>query len=324
MNIRPYNIMSRFILVLGLIGLLGTAACEPPNPNANSPTSGRLVVFVDEPYAPLFTALADSFMAVQPNAHIEVRAVNARAAVQGLIDTYLSDTLRTDTSVTSAAILGRYLLPDERQAITSGGLELKEYLIGYDGFAAVVPSSSSLQSTTVERLRAALASTAPSVSMLDSTAPNTPLSFVLTDQNSSAFGFLRSKLLNDSDATVPARYFSTVDSVLAALSRGGESIGFTGWYPAHRDSATVRTLSLGYTDSTGTVHPPVRVHPASLVTDVYPLKLPLVGYTFSSVNTLAVGFLATVAKGAESQRYLVNSGLQGENIRMRLVLPEEP
>jgi len=307
---------------LAAIAMLSLAVgCEPPNPDANTPTSGRLVVYVDEIYAPLFRTLADSFMVRSPNATIDVRVAPARMSVQELFDAAARDTARTDTSTTTAAILGRKLLPDELEAIRSAGYNSKEYILAYDGLAVVVPVSSPLRSSTVEQLRNAVTAPAPIMSMLDSNAPADALRFLLPDQNSSAYVAARDQLADGSGLTASARYFGTADSVLAAVA-AGEGIGILGWLPAHRDSLRLRTLSLGFADSVGREHPPAIVHPTSLVTDAYPLKQTLVGYTFASNRSLAVGFLAWLAKGQDAQYYMTYQGLQPENVKLRIVMPE--
>jgi ABC-type phosphate transport system substrate-binding protein len=294
--------------------------CDAPDPNANTPTSGRLILFVDEMYAPLIRALADTFMLRSPNAKIEIREAPARMALQGLLDMQARST-GTDTSASVAAVLGRRLLGDEQQVITEAELNTKEYVIGYDGLVLAVPVASPLQSTTMEQMRAALSSQSPTLSTLDSTAPATPLRFLLPNQNSSTLPVVRALLPGDSVAA-PARYFSTGDSSVAAAA-ADEGIAVVGWSTMHRDSTRLRALNIGFTDSTGEFHPPVRVHPASLVTGAYPLKQPLVGYTFSLTNSLAVGFLAWLTRSQDAQYYITYRNLQPENVKLRLVLPEE-
>jgi ABC-type phosphate transport system substrate-binding protein len=312
----------RHLLILGALLTLtaATGGCDAPNPNANTPTSGQLILYVDEMYAPLIRALADTFMLRSPNAKIEVRTAPARMALQGLLDMQAKKSPE-DTAASVAAVLGRKLLPDEREVITAAELNTKEYVLGYDGIAVAVPVGSPLKTTTFEQLRAALHSPAPLLSMLDSAAPATPIHFVLSDQNSSTLPVLTTFLHNDS-INAAARYFGSGDSVLADAA-AGDRIALVGWYVAHRDSARMRTLSIGFTDSTRTVHPPVRVHPSSLVTGVYPWKQPLVGYTFALTNSLAVGFLAWLAKSQDAQYYLTYQNLQPENVRLRLLTTQE-
>lgn len=319
--------LSRRLGLWGLLALvalsLGAAGCEPPNPDANTSTSGKLVVYVDEIYAPMFRVLADSFMTKSPNAKIEVRSATARMVMQNLFDAAARDTAVTDTGTVTAAIVGRMLLPDEQGAIASAGFDSKEYLLAYDGLALVVPVSSPLRYSTLEQLRSALRSSAPTLSVLDSAAPQEPLRFLFPDQNSSVYAVVRLLLLNDSNVAAPARYLGTGDSVLNSVA-AGEGVGVMGWLAAHRDSSRLRTLPLGYIDSTGGIHPPVAIHPTSLVTGAYPLKQPIVGYTFASSRSLAVGFLAWLARGQDAQFYMGHQGLQPENARIRIVLPERP
>lgn len=301
--------------------MIAAAGCEAPNPDSNTPTSGRLVVFVDEMYAPMIRTLADTFMLrSRQNAKVVVQAVPARMAVQELFDHVERDGSRLDTATTYAIVIGRELLPDEKDAATKGGLDMKEYIIAYDGLAVAVPSSSSIRYTTLENLRRALASPTPVLSMLDSTVAGEPLRFILPDQNSSTYPAVRA-LLGDSAITAPARYFSTGDSVLGAVA-AGEGIGLIGWIPAHNDSARVKTLALGFIDSLGGIHPPAIVHPTSLVTGAYPIKQTFTGYTFASVRSLASGFLAWLSNSQDAQYYMANHGLQPENVKIRIVLPE--
>jgi len=303
------------VSIVAVLTLLLLGGCESSPPGTSLMTSGKLVVAVDEAYAPLFRVLADSFMARTPNAKVEIQAMNPRMAVQYLLDHY------NDTTASFAAILGRRFLPDEAEAMAKANIKPREYSIAYDGLAVVVPAASGLKQTTREYLVAALRSGSPTFQQLDSAAPSEPLSFVLPDQNSSAFALLRSLLPKDSGVVAPARYVSRADSV-NTLVADGKGVGIVGWYVAHRDSARLRTLYMGYTDSLGRHHTPARVHPSSLVTDVYPLKQPIVGYTFSGVKSVANGFLIAVSKGRESQRFIVEQGLQAENVKLQLVTPE--
>lgn len=307
------------LLAVALL-VIAAAGCEPPNPNANTPTSGRLVLFVDEAYAPLIKPLVDTFMVRSPNAKIEIHTVSARSAMQNLLD--LRGAPESDTSATVATVIGRKLLPDEQSVLTQAKLDIKEYVIGYDGLAVAVPASSPLQQTTVERLKRTLTTTGATASMLDTAAPSQPVQIFLPDQNSSALAVVRSTLLGGSNVTAPVRYLGTSDSVLARIA-AGDGITILGWTVAHRDSIRIRTLRLGFVDSTGQTVAPVRVHPATLVTNTYPLKQPLVGYTFASPNSLAVGFLAWLAKSQDAQYSITRHGMQPENVKLRLTLPEE-
>jgi phosphate transport system substrate-binding protein len=319
MTVRLLSISAFCIGALAIA--IAAVGCEAPNPHANTPTSGRLVVYADEGYGPLLKALADTFMIRSPNAKVEVRQLSARMAVQSLLDAVSRDTNRTDTGTTYAIVVGRKLLPDEQEAMTKGGIDIKEYVIAWDGLSVVVPNDSPIKQSSIERLRATLASAAPTLSMLDSTAGAAPLRFILPDQYSSTYSEVQ-RMLKGAKLAAPANYFSTTDSVLAAVA-SGNGIGLLGWLPAHRDSARTRTLALGFTDSLGKVHPAAIVHPTSLVTGAYPVKQPLVGYTYAATRSLAVGFMAWLSKGQDAQYYIARHGLQPENVKIRIVLPDD-
>ena len=304
-----------------MAAIIIAAGCEAPNPNANTPTSGRLVVYTDEIYAPLIRSLADTFMLRSPNAKVEIRAVPARMAVQALLDEVGRDTSGADTATTYAIVVGRKLLTDEQDAMVKGGLDVKEYILAWDGLAVVVPTSSTLRQSSLENLRRALTSPSPSFSTLDSAAGAAPLRFLFTDQNSATYAVIP-QMLKGGKVAAPASYFATADSVVAAVAEG-KGVGVLGWLPAQRDTTRTRTLWLGYTDSLGKVHPPAMAHPTSLVTGAYPIKEPVVGYTLAGTRSLAVGFLAWLSKGQDAQYYMANHGLQPENVKIRIVIPDE-
>ena len=188
---RSASLFARFAAALLLLALSG-AGCEPPDPNANTPTSGKLIVYVDEAYAPAVRVLADTFMHRSPNAKLEIRAVTARAAVQALLTADVRDTSGADTAATTAVVIGRKLIGDEQAAVTKGGFDVKEYVIGYDGIAIVVPNGSPLKSTRLEHLRRGLLSPQGGA-LLDSipSPASAPIRFLLPDQNSSLLPVIR-------------------------------------------------------------------------------------------------------------------------------------
>lgn len=304
------------LMALTVSIVLGTSGCDSYNPDKSTATSGRLIVLVDEMYAPLIREMADSFKLRSPATTITVEPITARAGVQEWINRKLADTVTSDTATTLAIVLGRELLADEKQAIAERNLnaQLIEIPIGYDGLAVVVPNESPLHQTTVEQLQAALVAEGRTANALQEGAGESTLRFIFPDPNSSAYSMVRTALLNQGEPAAPVSYRRTTDSVLDAVA-AGEGIAIMGWYRAALDSTRVRTLAVGYTDSTGTAHPPNRVHPTSLVMGLYPLKLRIVGFTFAGVNTTANGFLTWLAQSAQSE--LVKRGLEGQNIHYR-------
>lgn len=308
---------SRSIAIVLLAALqLILSSCGDQDPKVNTATSGRLVVLVDEMYEPLIRELADTFMSRTPARTVTVQSFQPRTAVQELINQHLSDTSASDTAISVAIIMGRELLEDEKQAIQERQLNLLDKKIGYDGLAVVVPTGSPLQETTVERLKEALATSDRTANALQPGSGTEVQRFLFTDPNSSAYSFIRSFLKTDSGTPGPARFYKTDDSVLNAVANG-EGIAVMGWYAAHRDSTRVRTLKLGFTDSTNAEHQPVPVHTATLVMKQYPLKLTIAGYTFDGVNSLANGFLTWLAVGQDAQEELARRGIEPENLRFR-------
>lgn len=301
------------ILVLGVVG------CTEHDPRLNTPTSGRMVLYVEEGYAPLFRPLVDSFQARTPATSIEIREVDARQGVTRLLNDFIADTSRADTSTSVALIMARRLLDDERDAIMSRGLEnvLYEMTIGYDGLAVAVPENSPLQQTTVEQLREGLMTEGRTSEVLQEGTGGEAVRFIFPGTNSSVFRYIQENLLDSAAQPAPqVMAVGTVDS-LVDLVAAGRGIGVAGWYPMQREEKAIRILDLGGRDSTGAEMKPVRVHVTSLVMGLYPLKLPIVGYTLGGRNSLGNGFLNWIALSSGPQQHLVNHGVEGENIRYR-------
>ncbi len=302
--------------------MFAAVGCDVPDPKANTSTTGRLVLFADEIYAPLLKALVDTFMLQRPDAHVEVRTGSAREMVQKFLDFQFIDSTSRDTGAVAALVIGRQLLVDEEAKFKEGRFDKKEYTLGYDGLAVAVATASPMKYTMVEGLRQTLRTLNPARGMLDSAGGSGEgKRFLLPDQNSSTYHVVRRLLLGDTDIAAPARYFSSSDSVIDRVA-SGDGIGIVSWYASRRDTQRVRTLAVGFIDSLGLLHNPVFVHPTSLVRDAYMLKQPLVGYTVALDRSLAVGFLAWMARSNQAQNYLAFKGGLQPVIRMRLILSE--
>lgn len=310
----------RVLVALAVTALL--AGCEPPDPNANTPTTGRLILFVDEMYAPLISALRDTFALRSPNARIEIHAVPARVAIEEMLRADVGTQVRRDTTATVAAVIGRRLIADEEVAARQTGDELNTYVIAYDGLVAAVAVDSPMRQTTLERLRNALKSPPGYPLSIDSVAGSGTTQFLVPNQYSSTFMVVRGELLGDANIAAPVRYFATSDSV-ADLAAAGEGIALLGWYRVNRDSARLRPLLMGHNDPRGRYIPPVRVHPSTLVTGTYPLRQPIVGFTLAPMNSLANGFLTWLARSQDAQYFLVYRGLQPENVKLDLVVQDD-
>ena len=111
-----YSLIRQSLIATLVLFLL--SGCEPHDRNKNSPTSGRLLLYVDEMYAELIRPLADSFTtSYAPDMSIDIKRLQARDAVEELINQHVTDTLSSDTLAAVGIIIGRELLEDERAII---------------------------------------------------------------------------------------------------------------------------------------------------------------------------------------------------------------
>ena len=304
-------------LILGTLLLpLLVIACGEHNPRTNTPTSGRMVLFVEAPYAPLFTRFAEQFGTRVGSATIEVRPVSARAGVEALINGYLADTAHPDTAVSYGLIIARRLLDDEQKLLVDRGIDnlLKETLIAYDALALGVANDSPIEEATVEGLRSALALADPNGNDLIAGGPTTSVRFHFPSPNSSSYAYVRDSLLSDSASPrAPAIWHDDPAAMLAAVT-AGQGIAIDGWYTLSDSTDGIKTLRIGGGSSEGDGRP-VRAHTTSLVMKLYPMKLPIVGYTLGATSSLGYGFLRWVGLSEGPQRELATIGLEPENVR---------
>ncbi|MCE2502854.1 MAG: substrate-binding domain-containing protein [Chlorobi bacterium] len=313
-----WTIRKGLTAILFLVMLSG---CEPHDTSKNSPTSGSLILYVDETYVELIRPLADSFTtSYAPAMSIDIKTLQARDAVEELINQHLADTSLSNTAAAVGIIIGRELLEDERRIIGERNLNqrLLEIPLAWDGLALVVPNESPLKETTVAQLREALITEDRRANVLQEGSGNEQLRFVFTSPNSSSYGYVREHLLKGDEPASPARWLGTADSAIDQIANG-EGIGLMAWYRAHQDSVRLRTLKVGYADSTGIINPPVRVHTVSLVMDKYPMKLHVVGYSLAGTKSPANGFLSWLASSDIAQQQMAKKGLEPENVRFTLI-----
>ena len=307
-------------LLLLLFASLILSSCGNDARQANSPTSGQLILFVEEGYAPLFARFAKQFEERVGKATIEVRPVTARNGVEELINTFLADTAKTDTSVAYALIIARHLLEDEQNLIASRKLDanLKKEPIAYDALALGVAESSPIEEATVQGIRASLMLPNPSGNDLIPGGPTTSIRFLFSSPNSSSYSYVRDSLLADSNQPVaPFESFENRDEMRKKVANG-QGVVIDGWYLISDSTGKIRTLRVGNADG----RPPVRVHTTSLVMGLYPMKLPLIGYTLGPTNALGYGFLKWVAHSQDPQQELAMIGFEPENVRFELTRDE--
>lgn len=322
------NRVSSLLFTIGIAALTAFfGGCGDTDFSETASNTGRLTLYADEAYGPLIRTLADTFMLNNPKARIEVRTLGARQSIQELLNTLTTFNPSVD-SITTAVVMARPLLDDERAAIdkaqkeSNGDIDLKEYKLAYDGLGIVVPRENTMRYVVREGVMRAIGSAHPTLGMLDSSTNSTPFTFVSTDGNSSIYQLARLRLAGGKTPAAPFYSYTTSDSVIEAVA-AGKGIGLMGWWRARRDSARVRVLPMSYVDSIGVLRPATISHPITLAGNTYPVKVPLIGYTFAPLRSLGVGFLVWLERNMQAEQYFTYKALiQPANAKIRVSLPE--
>jgi phosphate transport system substrate-binding protein len=123
-------------------GMWGCGPRQRPGAVEDSPTSGRIaVVCAPEAHAVLVRE-RDAFVALYPQASIEIRVGTSREAVSALF-----------AATCDAAVITRDLAPEERSAAVQGGLELEGFRFARDALVFLVNPANPVQNVSVPQLR---------------------------------------------------------------------------------------------------------------------------------------------------------------------------
>lgn len=131
------------LLACGLgVALSGCTPSPQRGPAEDSLTSGRITIVCAPEASAAVTRMRDAFVALYPEATLELREGSSRAAVESLF------AARADV-----AVITRELKPEERTSAVRGRLELEGYRFARDAVVAVVHPSNPVQNMALEDLR---------------------------------------------------------------------------------------------------------------------------------------------------------------------------
>jgi phosphate transport system substrate-binding protein len=295
-----------WIWILVAIGLTRCGQVE------ESPTRGKLVIFVAESHAALFNAEAEEFGRLYPEAQVTVAAVLSDDAAQ----LFIGDSIR-------AAAMDRKLTDKEKAVAREKKVQIEELVVAKDALAVVVNTLNEVESLSLDTLRAIFSG---KLSQWDKIAKSGLTGSVSTISTGAGSGirYLADQFMGDG-AFKPSVDVPTQKQAVAWVAERPDAIGLVSW-TCFKDTALtrlipnldhVKLLSVSGADSSGR-YTRFRLHQYNMYEERYPLTYPVTLYFNSARSTLAAGFTAFVGS-APGQKIILNWGLVPVTMPVRLV-----
>ncbi len=300
------------LLTISIIFVLSLANCQQKP--RETPTSGKLNVYVSDSHLPLVQREADVFNSLYADAHISLLTASTRECLVHL----LNDSVRM-------VFTDRALNDEERQVIQKENLKIEEVKVAIDALALLVNHLNDSDNLTMAGLVDILDGKTTDWNQPGNRRFKGPIHLATTGKNSGAYELLKNHFLKRDKELSPSIILNSQAQVLEYVAKDPQALGvvslacfkedtlatLTG-----KDDGKVRPLAFMITDSSGT---PARVtlHPYYLHSGEYPLHYPLYVY-FNARSRLAAGFSAFIAS-APGQKIILNWGLVPATMPVRFV-----
>ncbi|HQG46289.1 MAG TPA: substrate-binding domain-containing protein, partial [bacterium] len=305
---------SKVLLFAAAASLLVWTACAINSKPKESPTSGKLSLYVSDSHAALAAKEADLFCSLYNDAHITLYSASTRECLVHLIN----DSVRM-------VLTDRALNAEERRIITQEKLKIDSLQVAVDALALLVNRVNDLQALSMAELTGIIDQRLTTWQQLPGSGLTGRLELVTTGKNSGAYELLKNHFLHRIEDFVPAVMTAAQSEVVKYVAKHPQALGIASLACLKEDSlkalseepdGAVRTLAFTGTDSTGAlVH--YKLHQANVYLKKYPLYYPLHVY-FNHKSQLAAGFCAFIAS-APGQKLILNSGLVPTTMPIRLV-----
>lgn len=285
------------------IAATGCTFNKQTNPR-DSPTSGCLVVAVDESLQPLIDAEIVSFMSIYKKTSISPMYVSEAEAVRLL----LSDSV-------PLAIITRNLSGDERAQIRQQEIVPQEAVVAREGIAVVMhPDKLSMGNWLTSDLKTFLRTgiTEECETCIDQV--------IFDHAHSGIARFIRDSLIQTQEMPLHAFAVYSSESVIQYVSEHPSAIGLVGasWISDKDDPTSLRFLSQVHVAALGHDGHYYQPYQAYIAERLYPLTRDVVMCSREARSGLATGFMSFVA-GDKGQRIVLKAGLVPTTMPIRLV-----
>lgn len=284
-----------------LIAVTGLGGCSPQPasvPVEDSQTSGRISIVCPPEAGDLVLRERNAFLALYPQASIELRPGPSRQAVADLF------AARVDL-----AVITRELDPEERSAAARGGLELEGYRFARDAVAVLVNTVNPVENLSLQDLSGIYAGGSRNWS--DFGGPALAIKPVAQPPRSDLSEFFVQEVLDGQSIQVPSFVEPSDSAVVERVKREPGAIGFVTLSWADRGAKALRIAGM-------TGLPYYRPDLETVFKGDYPLTRFYNFYVRADGPRLAGGFV-TFVTSHDGQRLVKEAGLVPTTVPVRFV-----
>ncbi|MGH7496036.1 MAG: PstS family phosphate ABC transporter substrate-binding protein [bacterium] len=289
---------------LSMMFCLSVCACYEPE--AETPTRGKMRMPVSESHAWLLEKEAQAFERLYPEADITIVPMTTREAIVELLN-----------DSTGVICVDRALNVEEQAAAQTAGLRITDTKIAQDALAIIVHAQNPVQNLALGTLAEVVAGQKTSWKELAGSKGLGRIEVALTGRNSGVYELLVLHFLRLSQEPAVAFVAKTQREVVQYVSTHPAAIGAVSVAALQDSIPNVRALALAPTDTT-VKQPFVKLHQANIYRGWYPLHYPVYTFMTAELGSLASGFTAFVAR-APGQKIILDAKLVPATMPVRLV-----
>jgi len=211
--------------------LTGCAPQHPAKTVEDTITSGRISVVCAPDVGAIMQRESNAFVALYPQATIEVRTGGSREAIRALF-----------AAECDVAAIARELEPEERGAAMRGGLELEGYRFARDGVAVIVHSGNPVQNIALDDLRGIYQGTITRWSQVGGS--DVPVEPIIQPPASDITAFFDQRVMQGEQVQARVVYQASDSTVVGYVRTHPEAVGFVSLAWADRGARALRIATL--------------------------------------------------------------------------------
>lgn len=300
--------MTRHMLCGWCIAVVLLLAGCNREPGSTKLTAGTLTVECDEAVFPVVNALAAEFRQQYPDARIDVRCVEARAATAD----FVNDSVKV-------IVCARPLNDEERNALTATKAWFEEYHVAQSAVAVIVNPANPVKEL---RLGQADSMFSGQLTAWPNWRGGGVVDLVTGSVDASANEVFRRLIMRGRPFAQSATPMTSSSDIVeyVAKTRGAVGIVGVGWLKGVESDVKVVALSRPgvAADSTQPAGKAYTPHQAYVYKGYYPAATPVTMYTRDLDRTVSLGFIS-FATGPFGQKVFLNNGLVPVTMPVRLI-----
>ncbi len=300
--------MTRHVVFGSLIAIVLLLAGCSREPGSTKLTTGTLAVECDEAVFPVMNALAAEFRQQYPDARIEVRCVEARAATAN----FVNDSVKV-------IVCSRPLNDEERNALTATKTWFEEYHVAQSAVAVIVNPANPVKALRLGQVDSMFSG---QMTAWPNWRGGGVVDLVTGSVDASTNEVFRRLILHGKPFARSATPMASSSDIVEYVAKTPGAVGIVGVGWLKGVESDVKPVALSRpgvaADSSQPVGKAYTPHQAYVYKGYYPAATPVTMYTRDLDRTVSLGFIS-FATGPFGQKVFLNNGLVPVTMPVRLI-----